>query len=341
MGSDYSYETWESWLSEDNRVQNCAIHIIMPKDERDEEMYTEYTMIVGARVYRSVDDTEPVNFEAQRFKFELKEPNYSITDPSIYENFEMGDDFGGIEKEIEILGGESNEMDGTALGDDFADSQVKQDLYTAFESNSIITEPDTLGLFFDLDLPSDFVTDGKIITQLAELTNSDGQTLTMECTVQVGNPDFTRVSEWVGTVDTTETGVTFEDQSFGTKYEDSSISKIDDFDFYALSDSEFDSFNKIQSCVADFQIEKDDVDVWGLYQVTVHARIFDNREATEFIALDTTSFEIDLVKPTFEEIDYTDEDFNWDDEDSVEKIWENVAYVMGEGSVVETDASNV
>ena len=313
----------------------------MPKDERDEEMYTEYTMIVGARVYHSVDDTEPVNFEAKRFKFELKEPNYSITDPSIYENFEMGDDFGGIEKEIEILGGESNEMDGTALGDDFADSKVKQDLYTAFESNSIITEPDTLGLFFDLDLPSDFVTDGKIITQLAELTNSDGQTLTIECTVQVGNPDFTRVSEWVGTVDTTETGVTFEDQDFGMKDENSSIGKIDDFDFYALSDSEFDSFNKIQSCVADFQIEKDDVDVWGLYQVTVHARIFDNREATEFIALDTTSFEIDLVKPTFEEIDYTDEDFNWDDEDSVEKIWNNVAYAMGEGSVVETDASNV
>jgi len=107
-------------------------------------------------------------------------------------------------------------MTGTALGDDFADYKVKQDLYTAFEYNTIITEPDLLGLFFELDLPADFVTDGKIITQLAELTDPNGETLVMECTVQVGNPDFTRVSEWYGTVDTAESGVTFKDQSFGT-----------------------------------------------------------------------------------------------------------------------------
>jgi len=93
----------------------------------------------------------------------------------------------------------------------------------------------------------------------------------------------------------------------------------------------------IQSCSADFKIDKDEEDIWGVYQVTVHARIFENREATEYIALDTTSFEIDLVKPTFEEIDYSDEDFNWEDEDSIDKIWNQVDYVMGEGSIVETD----
>jgi len=77
----------------------------MPKNERDPAMYTEYTIVVGARIYKDSDDTSPTNFEAKKFKFNLKEPNYSITDPSIYDNFNVGDDYGAVEKEIEILGG--------------------------------------------------------------------------------------------------------------------------------------------------------------------------------------------------------------------------------------------
>lgn len=90
--------------------------------------------------------------------------------------------------------------------------------------------------------------------------------------------------------------------------------------------------------MANFKIDKDEEDIWGVYQVTVGARIFAGRDDTDFIALDTTSFEIDLVKPVFEEVDYTDEDYNWDDEEFVEKIWNPVTYITGDGSVTETDA---
>lgn len=54
---EWGYDTWDSYLSDENRVQNCVINLIMPKDERDASMFTEYTLVVGARVYDNADDT--------------------------------------------------------------------------------------------------------------------------------------------------------------------------------------------------------------------------------------------------------------------------------------------
>lgn len=95
--SEWGYYTYDSWFAEGNRVQGCTINLMMPKDEREVDLFTEYTIIVGARIYTDESDTEPTNFEAKRFKFDLKEPNYSITDSSIYDNFGSADEFGGIE----------------------------------------------------------------------------------------------------------------------------------------------------------------------------------------------------------------------------------------------------
>lgn len=181
-----------------------------------------------------------------------------------------------------------------------------------------------------MDLPEDFIKQGQIITQYAQLTNSNSETLVMECTIQVGNPYFTRVNEYYGTADPTETGVTFETQTFGTKNEYSSISTVDDPEFYELQDSSLDSFNKVVNCLADFSIEKDDTTIWDTYTVVMGARVFADREDTAPINLDTITFDITLEQPVIETIDFDDEDYNWDEELYVEKIWLPITTIESE-----------
>lgn len=60
------------------------------------------------------------------------------------------------------------------------------------------------------------------------------------------------------------------------------------------------------------------------------ARIFADRADTAPINLDTTTFEITLEEPVYEPIDFDDEDYNWDEELYVEKIWLPVTVIEAE-----------
>ena len=201
FSEDYHYVSYESDYISDNVVQECGIKMPISKMDYDADMsiFTDYTILIGSRIYEDLQDDSPLDFEAKRFKFELKEPNYDLSDPTILDNFST-DDYSDDGAETEFLGGEKAEADATVLGNDFADSKVAQALYTGFISSTDINEDDVLSLFFEMDLPEDFIQDGQIITQYAQLSTSSVD-LVMECTTQVGNPYFTIVNEYYGTTD--------------------------------------------------------------------------------------------------------------------------------------------
>lgn len=67
-------------------------------------IFTDYTILLGARVYKDSEDTGPTNFPPKRFEFELKEPNYELSDPSILDNFST-DDYSDDGAETDFLGG--------------------------------------------------------------------------------------------------------------------------------------------------------------------------------------------------------------------------------------------
>jgi hypothetical protein len=54
----------------------------------------------------------------------------------------------------------------------------------------------------------------------------------------------------------TQTGKKYTEVNTGEKVAASSIKKNDDEDFYALQDSDFGFKNKVQSCLAQLEIEK-------------------------------------------------------------------------------------
>ena len=66
-------------------------------------------------------------------------------------------------------------------------------MYTAYEVNNILDEPDILGIYFSLDVPSESLEDGFIVYQWATLSTSSSNSMTITCKVTVGDADSVQV----------------------------------------------------------------------------------------------------------------------------------------------------
>ena len=196
--------------------------------------------------------------------------------------------------------------------------EAKQTMYSALEVNESIDKPDDLSFYFNVDLPKDILQDGTIIYQWAQITptaDSSADKVSIACKVQVGNPRGTEVAEFSGTTSmetSTQTGKKYSEVNTGDLVSGSSIKKNDDDDFYALGDSDFGFKNKVQSCLAQLEIEKmvDNSSLFQEYDVKLGARVYADKDDTNPISLTESSTTMTIQAPTYEAKEFDpDEDF--------------------------------
>jgi hypothetical protein len=115
------------------------------KDEsRDEDIFQEYIVTKGAKLYKDDDDTEPTQIGEEKTKINLGDVNYDaddFIDPAILDMFEPEDDAtfdeNYIEKEYELQGSTENTLDAATLfGDENA--VAAQNFYSVYESNNYL-----------------------------------------------------------------------------------------------------------------------------------------------------------------------------------------------------------
>lgn len=73
------YGTWETGTG--NKVSSCVVEMPIPKGEgRDEDIFLEYLVSKGAKLYKSLEDTDPSQIAEERTKIDLGEANYDADD---------------------------------------------------------------------------------------------------------------------------------------------------------------------------------------------------------------------------------------------------------------------
>lgn len=93
-----SYELADSDLDViANRIQKCSASLKIDNTNRDTSLYGTFDVTIGARVYASRDDTEPVDLGTTDFVLTIDEP---VID---YEDWEPSEGFGDIERETQIM----------------------------------------------------------------------------------------------------------------------------------------------------------------------------------------------------------------------------------------------
>lgn len=272
----------------------------------------------------------------------LTEPDYEngLVDADILAGFtnfvDEDDEDSEIEVDIQLVGQTASTI-GTAeladLGITGDDVTASQNYYAVFEVNEVFDSPDLLSFFFELDMPKEILTDGAIISQYAQLTptaDSTADKITISCTVQVGNPDATQVKEYSGTTlmdFATQGSVKYDEQNDAEVVQDSDIKKMNNIDFYALSESA-DWKNKVQSCLAQMQVSKQDRDpaLFQEYTVLLGARIYASRSDTAPKNLAETTFTVQIDEPTYEAQVY-------DDTTDLPEDFEETFYILKEERV--------
>ena len=143
------------------------------------------------------------------------------------------------------------------------------------------------------------------MVSLTPLSDPNADAITIGCSVQVGNPDATKVYEWngQGAMDYATTGTSKYDAiNDADKVADSEVTKVDDDDFYALKDSTLGFENKVQNCQAILPVEKQgaDSEIFTVYTATLSAKIYADKDDVDPINVTETSFEITLEAPVYE-----------------------------------------
>ena len=120
VSDESRYEPWDSWM-EGNRVQECIADFEMDKADRDGSVFRKWKAKFGARIYRDESDTQPIQFDEKKSKFELEEPDYenglvdtAVTGVFTAETTEtFNEDY--VEKEVQFLGQKEATVDTSAL----------------------------------------------------------------------------------------------------------------------------------------------------------------------------------------------------------------------------------
>ena len=271
-----------------------------------------YIVKKGALLFKSESDSEPTKIGEKTFKVNLGEADYdpdALIDPEVLDFFEADQDEmwdeDYVEKEVTMNGSTEATIDAaTVLGD--ATAVAKQNFFSVYESNAIIDLDDEISFMFEADLPYDKLVDGAWIAQFVSLTpTAGGDSITVGCFVQVGNPYGMKSAFWQGSGDMSfsATGTSkLSEINASEMVSDSGIFVLDDPDFYALADSESSFKNKIQSCQAKLPIEKQGADssIFTTYNAKLQLRIYANKDDTAPLNLNESEFEVELKQPTYE-----------------------------------------
>lgn len=99
----------------------------------------------------------------------------------------------------------------------------------------------------------------------------------------------------------------------------------DDWDFYALKDSDYGFQNKVQNCEAILPVDKqgDDRLIFTTYTATLTAKIYTSKDDTEPLNLSETTFDFTLTAPVYETYDWDSYDETWMDDIENERFEEH------------------
>jgi hypothetical protein len=191
------YKAYASEIS-GNKVQPCIAELPISKKNPDESIYTTWRGVGGARIYKNDADTNPIEIPESEMTFVIEKPDMTqkIVDPKEFAVFDDFDFFdadeladAGIEMQpLDKLGGEFT-LDKSVLG---FDGKAVQSVLASFEVVDNLTDPDNINFLFMADIPRDAIYESAIIYQWAQLTpkeHSEIGDLSVDCKVQVGNPD--------------------------------------------------------------------------------------------------------------------------------------------------------
>lgn len=111
----WAYEDWQSGV-EGNMVKSCVADMKIPKQNRDESVFSNYIIHVGAHLYDSWSATSAKATKQQKTKFSLSEPDYSaeFVDETTLNLFVDENNSEATEKEIIALGQASAAIDTSA-----------------------------------------------------------------------------------------------------------------------------------------------------------------------------------------------------------------------------------
>jgi hypothetical protein len=73
-----NYETYE--FAGRNRYQPCKASLDLPKINRSDDLFKNYTVTMGSRVYDSDDATDFVTLTEEEFDYDLVKPEYTFGD---------------------------------------------------------------------------------------------------------------------------------------------------------------------------------------------------------------------------------------------------------------------
>lgn len=207
IDGDWNYGVWD--YGNGQAYASCAIMLPVPKDEtRPEDIFAEFIVTKGARLYKSQADSAPIQIGEKKSKLDLTQVDYdadAIIDTDILElleeSNEWDDDY--VETEISLQGSKEATIDAASI---FGDSEAvaAQNFFAVYEGNKIIDKPDIVSFVFEADLPKDKIKDATYIYQMVSLTpTSDptGPAMTIGCVVQVGNPEAVKAYQWEGASD--------------------------------------------------------------------------------------------------------------------------------------------
>ena len=241
------------------------------------------------------------------FSFEEQDYTEYQIDTSMEELF-VNDDEEESDAVTQGIGSKENTIEYTEemaeLGISAANEQ-KQTMVAAFDVNNYKDQPDKLQFLFKLDAPRAALERQRFVTQYASIS-LDGTTFqTIECTTKIGEALMTTVNLYEGTTSmdtTTQTGNTYKNQNSGDKVENSGLLRREDASFYALQESELDvNNNMLSNCLAEIEVEKEDLSRVGEYTMKLGARIYKDSEDTDPVDFGESTTTLSIPEPSYDD----------------------------------------
>jgi len=166
------------------------------------------------------------------------------------------------------------------------DGKATQSVLASFEVVDELDDPDNINFLFMADIPREALYESAIIYQWAQLTpktHAEIGKISIDCKVQVGNPDGAMANVFkVAIEDSTRSGKKWWDFNYETEVHTTIYADwiTDDYQFYETKKSTTNFKNELQNCMAILKIPKADrnAKMFQDYDVKYGIRIYASDE---------------------------------------------------------------
>jgi hypothetical protein len=336
-----SADTEDLWMLpslNNKKKQKCIAQVEIAPEEAADLFDREYTVTVGGRVYDGRDDPNYVELPSETYTYFIPAAEFTFEDKE------------ETVLDTQIVAEEDFGYDGEAYTG--IEGDITQYLAAGFETNPYDdTANDFLGFQFEIEAGEEVFKQGNLVYQWITYAKSDdfsSDPISIACATKVGDPYVSEVKTFKGTnsmgsASTTVEGRTWDAQNTedkaGLKDSFGLIQDVEWYDQWSPEDGVI-----IQPCVAVIEYDgklNSTNEIFGTYNVTLGARIYNDTSSTEPIMLPEQEFQIeftvpesdlsvlyeeDVVETKSETVIYLDDKFRF----KVEDVW-TTAGVEGRG----------